>query len=70
MNRASDKGRCENCGREFGYYLIHNGFNERCYAYCEDCGATAILDCLSQDRAEEGLPRHAAITVKSEMFLL
>jgi hypothetical protein len=70
MNRGKEKGRCENCRREFGYYLIHNGFNESCYAYCEDCGATAILDSLYKDRAQEGLPRHRAITVRGERFLL
>jgi hypothetical protein len=40
----NDKGICEHCGESFGYRLIHNGFNESAYAYCDTCGMTALLD--------------------------
>jgi hypothetical protein len=43
-SRQDGIGHCEHCGRSFGYMLIHNGFNESVYAYCEACGRTAILD--------------------------
>jgi hypothetical protein len=41
--RELSTGNCEHCSRTFGYYLIHSGFNESRYAYCENCGRTAIL---------------------------
>lgn len=44
MSRHDGVGHCEHCGHSFGYMLIHNGFNESVYAYCEACGRTAILD--------------------------
>jgi hypothetical protein len=30
--------------RSFGYYLIHNGFNESAYAYCDHCVETCLLN--------------------------
>ena|SRR5436309_9414544 len=44
MNRTDGFGLCEACGAKFPYCLIHNGFNESAYAYCSDCGQTALLD--------------------------
>lgn len=44
MTRRKDKGVCEHCHKTFGYHLIHNGFNDSSYAYCEKCGMTALLD--------------------------
>ncbi len=40
----SDIGRCEHCDRSFRYDLLHNGFNDSAYAYCEQCGMLTILD--------------------------
>jgi hypothetical protein len=37
-----DVGSCEHCSKTFGYYLIHSGFNDSSYAYCDHCGMTAI----------------------------
>lgn len=37
-------GTCEHCGGTFTYALLHNGFNESAYAYCDSCGITAVLD--------------------------
>ena len=45
--RNLDSGRCEHCGKQFGYYLIHSGFNDTSYAYCSDCGMTAELSVYS-----------------------
>lgn len=67
MARKQDPGVCDRCGRSFGYHLIHNGFNETCYAYCADCGMTAFMDTYYEDRP--GLPRHRAITSGAERFL-
>ena len=36
-------GTCEHCGKSFGYTLLHCGFGDCSYAYCEKCGMTAIL---------------------------
>ena len=44
MNRRKDLGQCEHCGRSFGYYLIHNGFNDSAYAYSDTVCSTALLD--------------------------
>ena len=44
MSREDGKGKCMCCGKQFGYYLIHSGFNESAYAYCDQCGETCLLD--------------------------
>jgi hypothetical protein len=41
--RELSAGKCEQCQQNFGYYLVHSGFNDSSYAYCEKCGRTAIL---------------------------
>ena len=43
MAREQYPGQCENCAATFDWYLIHNGFNSSCHAYCSRCGTTAIL---------------------------
>ena len=42
-SRVQSIGRCNHCSRSFSYYLIHNGFNDSWYAYCDKCGKTSIL---------------------------
>ena len=69
MTRQNHQGSCDHCGRSFAYHLLHNGFNESCYAYCAACGMTALMDTLYKDRVAEGLPRHRAITEGGERFL-
>lgn len=41
--RRDGDGNCEACGKPFPYYLIHNGFSDSAYAYCDTCGYTALL---------------------------
>ena len=43
MTRQQEIGRCDTCGKTFGYYLVHNGFNDSMYAYCDTCGITCFL---------------------------
>ena len=43
MNREQSIGTCEHCRQQFGYYLVHCGFNDSVYAYCDSCSKTAIL---------------------------
>jgi hypothetical protein len=40
----NDAGICDRCSRPFRYRLIHNGFNDSSYAYCDSCCYTALLD--------------------------
>ena len=67
VDNMDKQGCCEHCGKAFTFRLIHNGFNESAYAYCADCGTTAILDTLYQDR--QGFPRHRSITAEAEEFI-
>lgn len=39
----TDIGTCESCGGTFAYQLIHNGFNDSAFAYCDRCGCEASL---------------------------
>jgi hypothetical protein len=38
-----DIGTCESCSQTFSYRLIHNGFNDSAFAYCDRCGCSASL---------------------------
>lgn len=67
MTRQDHEGVCDHCGKTFAYHLVHNGFNESCYAYCSSCGMTAVIDTGYEDR--KGLPRHRAITEGAEDLL-
>lgn len=44
MGRADGYGTCANCDATLAYCLIHNGFNDSAFAYCDRCGATALFD--------------------------
>jgi hypothetical protein len=37
-------GTCDDCHKRFEYTLIHNGPSNSSYAYCDQCGKTALLD--------------------------
>jgi hypothetical protein len=39
-----DIGTCDSCSSYFSYQLIHNGFNDTAFAYCDRCGCTAFLN--------------------------
>jgi hypothetical protein len=36
-------GTCEHCNNTFGLELLHCGFGDCSYAYCDSCGKTALL---------------------------
>lgn len=36
-------GDCEHCHASFRYDLLHSGFGDMSYAYCERCGTAALL---------------------------
>lgn len=50
MKRKDDVGSCDACAAQFSYHLIHNGFNDSAYAYCDACGCTALLDWYGRSR--------------------
>jgi hypothetical protein len=56
MSREDGKGNCELCGANFSYYLIHSGFNDSTYVYCDTCGRTAVLSLLTMERRLGRLP--------------
>ncbi len=45
--REQEIGVCDSCHDSFHYYLVHNGFNDSLYLYCDLCGTTAILSLWS-----------------------
>jgi hypothetical protein len=69
MSREQATGKCEKCSASFGYLLIHNGFNDSSYAYCDSCCYVALLD-------HYAAPKHApkldfgVITPEVEQHLL
>src|ERR1700682_1246352 len=42
-DRKDGDGTCEHCRARFDYYLIHNGFSDTAYGYCDHCGMTALV---------------------------
>jgi hypothetical protein len=62
MARKHDIGDCEHCKKQFGYYLIHNGFNNSSYAYCDSCGVTALFDGYKVPKNVEVVPYQNIMT--------
>jgi hypothetical protein len=71
MGREKDIGRCETCGEKFGYYLIHNGFNDTAYSYCDSCGMTSLVGGWGDTKVpkEARLKIHGVISESAEPFL-
>jgi hypothetical protein len=38
-----ETGGCDACGSKFHYQLVHNGFNDSAFAYCDACGSSTLL---------------------------
>jgi hypothetical protein len=68
MAREHHIGDCEHCKKQFGYYLIHNGFNDSAYAYCDTCGFTALMDGWKVPKDIHMVP-HQSITPEVEPHL-
>jgi hypothetical protein len=49
---ANPTGSCDHCGGTFSYRLIHNGFSESAYAYCNQCSFTVLLSGWHPARTE------------------
>lgn len=68
--RSAGEATCAHCSARFGYFLVHNGFNDSAYAYCDTCGKTAILSGWAKNiPADVGLPMHQPITPAIETHL-
>ena len=68
---ARGRGQCSACRATFAYQLIHNGFNDTAYAYCESCGSTALLSCwFPKIPPDSGLKVHGPISEEVEPLLL
>src|ERR1041384_1349194 len=64
----SGVGTCEHCRRAFSYRLIHNGFNDSAFAYCDRCGCLAILSHWSK-WPKAIIPGIGGIKPEIEMYL-
>lgn len=64
-----DLGECESCHRTFEYQLLHNGFGDTAYAYCDRCGMIALLNFYSQRPAGAPLRVHGPIDRETERWL-
>jgi hypothetical protein len=63
-------GECEHCRSHFQYVLIHNGFNDSAYAYCDSCGKICFLNCwYNQIPKNAHLQVHKCITPELEPLL-
>jgi hypothetical protein len=49
-------GICESCRSYFEYYLIHNGFSDTAYAYCDKCGMTCLVGGWDDNRKPYAAP--------------
>ena len=52
-------GVCETCRLKFEYSLIHNGFADTAYAYCDRCGTVTLLSGWY-----ENIPKDAPLRVQ------
>lgn len=71
MERKQDTGKCDHCHESFRYYLIHNGFNDSVYSYCDLCGVTADISLWSPvfSKLPIGTPKQGVIPEGLEPFL-
>jgi hypothetical protein len=68
--QRSIQGTCDHCSAPFAYELLHAGFSELAYAYCDRCGQTALLDGWSPKVPPEALAAwHQAISPSLEPLL-
>jgi len=47
MGRDQNPGTCNHCGKTFSYYLVHNGFSDTAYGYCNQCSYSVSLSAWS-----------------------
>jgi hypothetical protein len=62
-------GQCDQCKQKFSYALIHNGFNDTAYAYCDSCGCTAFFDAWKPRPNDIPMQFHQCIGKEVEGFI-
>src|SRR5215472_4842743 len=62
-------GTCEHCLQAFAYRLVHNGFGDSAYAYCDQCGGTVTVDAWSQHPSNLHLQYQRPLSKGAEPFL-
>ncbi len=62
-------GSCDHCGGTFRYRLIHDGFSDSAYAYCDHCAFTALLSGWNHAAQRVNLRVHQRITPDIEALL-
>jgi hypothetical protein len=63
-------GTCETCRQTFSYRLIHNGFNDSAFAYCDRCGYTPVLSGYYQGiPGTAKLALHEPVNAEAECLL-
>jgi hypothetical protein len=65
----NDTARCDACDKTFPYRLIHSGFNDSAYAYCDRCGMTALLSRYGPVPSGVPVRWHGSITIETEPYL-
>jgi hypothetical protein len=70
MDRTKGTLPCESCGGSFAYRLVHAGFNDSAYAYCGDCGMTAVLGAYNPVQPPVRVRWFEAISAEVEAYLL
>lgn len=63
------EGSCEHCRETFRYLLVHNGFNDSAYAYCNTCSFTVELSGWHSTPKGLQLKIHQRISTEVEPFL-
>jgi hypothetical protein len=65
-----DIGICDSCSRTFSYRLIHNGFNDSAFAYCDRCSCLASLSAWHKSiPAAAQFRAHGPVTPETEALL-
>ena len=71
MMARIDQGTCEHCGLYFGYTILHAGFGDIAYCYCDSCGRLATLS--AWDAEAQKLPKpvgwHGEMNQQIEQYL-
>ena len=62
-------GSCDHCAGTFRYQLIHNGFNDSAYAYCNQCSFTVLLSGWHTAAQRVKFKIHQRITSDIEVLL-
>ena len=66
----TDVGTCDSCAGQFQYQLLHNGFGDTTFAYCDSCGRTALMSAWYPHVPPEAqLKIHGAVNIEAESLL-